>query len=139
MKHQTVLGFDFGLRHIGVAVGQTVTGTANPLTVIRAVGGQPNWDDIRMLIEHWQPNALIVGMPFALDGSDQMITHAARKFCDQLKEHYGLPIYEIDERYTTKEARQSLFEQGGYRALDKSSVDEWSAKLIVESGLEKLR
>jgi putative Holliday junction resolvase len=138
LTHQTVLGFDFGSKCIGVAVGQTVTHTASPLSVVKAQAGTPNWDDVNSLITHWKPDALMVGMPFAKDGSEQDITRAAKKFCDQLRERYGLKVYEIDERFTTKEARQCLFEQGGYRALDKSSVDEWSAKLIVESGLHML-
>lgn len=138
LKHQTVLGFDFGLRYIGVAVGQTVTGTASPVKVVRANQGKPDWDDVSKLIAHWKPDALMVGMPFAKDGSEQGITRAAKKFCNQLHDRYRLKVYEIDERFTTKEARRDLFEQGGYRALDKSSVDEWSAKLIVESGLKML-
>jgi putative Holliday junction resolvase len=139
LPYQTVLGFDFGLKHIGVAVGQTVTGTASPLKVVKAQDGKPDWNDITNLIDHWKPDALMVGMPFARDGTDQTITRATRKFCNQLRERYGLKVYEVDERYTTKDARQSLFDQGGYRALDKASVDEWSAKLIIESGLHLLK
>jgi putative Holliday junction resolvase len=138
MKHQTVLGFDFGTHCIGVAVGQTVTGTATPLPVVKAQAGEPNWHDVDDLMARWKPDALMVGMPFAKDGSEQEITRAAKKFCNQLHGRYGLKVYEIDERFTTKDARQSLFEQGGYRALDKYAVDGWSAKLIVESGLSML-
>lgn len=138
VKHQTALGFDFGSACIGVAVGQTVTGTASPLQVVKAQAGEPNWEDVDDLIARWKPDVLMVGMPFAKDGSEQEITRAAKKFSNQLRDRYGLTVYEIDERFTTKEARQCLFEQGGYRALDKLSVDEWSAKLIVESGLHML-
>lgn len=138
MKSLTVLGFDFGLKYIGVAVGQSVTGTANPLLTIPADQGKPRWDKINEVIQRWRPDALLVGMPLALDGSEQKISHAARHFADCLKQRYGLPVHLIDERYTTREAKSDLFARGGYRALDKAKVDGWSAKIITESGLNHM-
>lgn len=136
MKPQTVLGFDFGLRHIGVAIGQTVTGTANPLLSISAQNGEPQWEKITALIAHWKPNALLVGLPYALDGSEHGITRAARRFAQELEQRYQLPVHLVDERFTTLEARRHLFEQGGARALTKGSIDGWSAKIITENGLK---
>lgn len=138
MKSQTVIGFDFGLKYIGVAVGQTVTGTANPLATIHAHYGKPQWDKINELIAYWKPDALIVGMPLALDGSEQSISQAARHFADLLQQRYSLPVHLVDERYTTREAKSDLFAKGGFRALEKTKVDGWSAKIITESGLTQM-
>lgn len=137
IKQHTVLGFDFGLRVIGVAVGQTVTGTANPLATVDACAGKPRWDTISRLISHWRPDALMVGAPLAVDGSEQNISRAARRFAAALQQRYQLPVHLVDERYTTCAARSDLFEQGGYRALDKARIDGWSAKLIIESGIRQ--
>ncbi len=137
LKDFTVLGFDFGLRHIGVAVGQTVTGTAHALASLKARNGTPVWEEIAALISQWQPRALIVGVPIGLDGSEQSITQAARKFAEQLHEHTQLPVHLVDERFTTLEAKQHLFERGGSRALSKDNIDGWSAKIITENGLKQ--
>lgn len=137
MNDCTVLGFDFGLRHIGVAVGQTVTGTANPLTPLKALHGEPEWEQITALIAHWQPQALMVGIPLSIDGNEQNITRAARRFAQQLEARYQLPVHKIDERFTTLEAKQTLFDKGGARALSKRNIDGWSAKIITENGLHQ--
>ncbi len=133
----TVLGFDFGLRYIGVAVGQTVTGTANPLETLKARQGEPIWDRIAGLIDHWRPSVLMVGVPLTASGAEQPITQAARRFAENLGVHFALPVLMIDERYTTLEAKQDLFERGGFRALKKSRIDAWSAKIITENGLRQ--
>jgi putative Holliday junction resolvase len=136
VQAQIILGFDFGTKYIGVAVGQTVTRTANPLASLRAHNGVPEWDKVTTLINYWKPSVLMVGIPFALDGSEQTISYAARHFAAQLHTRYDLPIHPVDERYTTLEAKRYLYEQGGYKALDKSSIDGLSAKIIVECGLK---
>jgi len=134
-KTQIFLGFDFGLRHIGVAAGQTCTQTAQALTSLSAHQGTPNWDEIAKLINTWQAQALVVGLPYKMDGTEQPITKAARHFIEQLKKRYSLPVYEMDERLSTAEAREYLFAAGGYKALKKKSIDSLSAQLILESWL----
>ncbi len=134
----TVLGFDFGTRSIGVAVGQTVTGTARPLKGIKAQDGIPNWDEIARLIQEWQPDKLVVGLPLNMDGSEQHVTRAARKFANRLNGRFGLETVTVDERLTTTDAKARLFEQGGYRALSKGAVDAQSAAVIIESYFESL-
>ncbi len=138
MKHTTVIGFDFGMKYIGVAVGQTVTCTATPLASIEAKNGIPKWEKITSLIEHWHPDLFMVGMPFALDGSKQSITYAVQKFIGSLSQRYIIPVQAVDERFTTQEARQCLFEKGGFRALNKSNIDGFSAKIIIECGLKDI-
>lgn len=128
---KTVLGFDFGLKHIGVAVGQTVTGSANPLTVLKAKQGIPNWQELAKLIQTWHPDALVVGRPLNMDGTPQPISEAAHRFVEQLRTHYSLPVYEVDERLTTVAAKENLFSEGGYRALSKQAIDSTSAQVIL--------
>lgn len=134
---QTLLGFDFGLKHIGVAVGQVITATANPLTVVRASNGQADFSAIKKLIKEWQPDGMVVGIPINMDGTDNRITKAARRFADELRVKFNLPIWQIDERLTTVDAKEALFASGGYQALDKGSVDSYAAKLILESWLRE--
>ncbi len=134
---QVFLGFDFGMRNIGVAVGQHLTKSASPLPPLLADHGQPNWDDITALINEWRPQALVVGVPLKMDNSEQRITAAARSFAKQLTDRYHLPAYEVDERLSTKEARQQIFAAGGYKALQKISIDSIAAKIILEQWLSE--
>ena len=93
-----LLGFDFGMKRIGVAVGQTVTKTARPLETLKAKQGVPHWEKILKLIKTWQPDALIVGIPLNMDGTPQPLTEAAEQFANELKKRFELPVYGIDER-----------------------------------------
>ncbi|HVV67447.1 MAG TPA: Holliday junction resolvase RuvX [Gammaproteobacteria bacterium] len=138
LKHQTVIGFDFGLKHIGVAVGQTVTATANPLASLHAHQGTPKWEKVTELVAYWKPDAFIVGLPYALDGSEHHITRYARRFAQELEMRYPFPVHLVDERFTTLEARRDLFERGGSRALSKRHIDGMSAKIITEDGLNRV-
>lgn len=131
-RSQTVLGFDFGTRSIGVAVGQSLTGSASLLSSLKARDGIPDWDQLATLLQDWQPAQLVVGLPLNMDGTEQPLTQRARKFANRLHGRYGLPVVLQDERLTTVEARTELFGNGGYRALKKDSIDSLSACLIVE-------
>ncbi len=130
--HKIVLGFDFGLKNIGVAIGQVVTKSANPLVVLKANRGLPNWHDIKKLIDEWGVDALIVGLPLNMNGSEQPITHKARAFADALKTRFDLPVYLTDERLTTIAAKEEMHARlkGSARF---ARADRVSAKLIVES------
>ena len=133
MTHKILLAFDFGMKRIGVAVGQTVTQTARPLQTLLAKSGKPSSDAIKHLIEKWHPDALIVGIPLNMDGTEQVISQHARAFSELLREQYHLPVYEVDERLTTKDAREQLFRQGGYKALQGGQVDSLAAQLILQN------
>jgi putative Holliday junction resolvase len=130
---RTLIGFDFGTKSIGVAIGQEITGTASPLNALKAVGGIPNWDELKNLFEEWGPHLAIVGLPLNMDGSDQHITFAAKKFANRLNAKYRVKVETCDERLTTVDAKAQLFEMGGYKKLDKQKVDSVSACLILES------
>ncbi len=133
---RSLMGFDFGTRSIGIATGQEVTGTASPLTSLKANEGIPDWVQLEKLLKEWQPDLLIVGLPLNMDGTEQEMTVRARKFGQRLHGRFGFQVEFKDERLTTTDAKARLFEQGGYKALGKSRVDAVSAQLILESWME---
>ncbi len=128
-----ILAFDFGLARIGVAVGQPITATANPLETLQAKQGVPDWHRVEAVIKEWQPKLLLVGEPFNMDNSDQQITELARKFANRLHGRFGLPVEMVDERLTSASAREEIFEFGGYKKLKKTQIDSIAAALILES------
>jgi putative holliday junction resolvase len=132
----TLLGFDYGMKSIGVAVGQQITASARPLLALKANEGVPNWDQIAALLKEWQPTLLVVGLPLNMDGTEQDISRRARKFANRLHGRFGIRVELQDERLTTTDARARLFEAGGYKALGKDAVDAVSAQLILESWME---
>jgi putative Holliday junction resolvase len=134
---RTFLGFDFGMKNIGVAVGQELTHTANPLTVIKAREGIPNWDQIQALIDEWQPQQLIVGLPYNMDGSEQEMTAAARRFGNRLNGRFHLPVEWQDERLSTFEALDQLGIQSKMQSNNREDVDRISAQLILQSWLNQ--
>ena len=104
----SALGFDFGSHRIGVAFGQTVTGTAQPLGVLKANDGSPDWDRIAQLLSEWQPSCLVVGLPYNLDGSTSELLTRATKFGHRLQGRFGLPVYGVDERLSTVAAIEQV-------------------------------
>ena len=128
---EVALAFDFGLRRIGVAVGQTITQSANPLPVLLAEKGEPDWQLVVQLIAQWHPTVLIVGLPYKMEGGEQAISFAARKFAQKLKTQFNLPVHLVDERFTTREAKSQLRSSGV--KLNDVSTDSFAAKLILES------
>ncbi|WP_241488341.1 Holliday junction resolvase RuvX, partial [Winslowiella iniecta] len=112
MSAMTMLSFDFGTKSIGVAVGQQLTGTARPLTAIKAQDGIPDWNLIERLLKEWQPDLVVVGLPLNMDGTEQPLTARARKFANRLHGRFGVPVELHDERLSTVEARADLFARG---------------------------
>ncbi|KMK18447.1 Holliday junction resolvase [Pluralibacter gergoviae] len=133
----TLVAFDFGTKSIGAAVGQRITGTARPLAALKANDGNPDWSLIERLLREWQPEAVIVGLPLNMDGTEQPLTARARKFANKIHGRFGVKIILHDERLSTVEARAGLFEHGGYRALNKGRIDSASAVIILESFFEQ--
>ncbi len=132
----TYLGFDFGNKKIGVAVGQSTTAIANPLQTIRSINQQPDWRLISKLINEWYPAGLVVGISRQADGSDNPITPRMLKFCRQLEGRYNLPVYQVDEALTTFEAKQMLFDELQVNANKLWEVqDQLAAQLILQSWL----
>lgn len=137
---RTVLGFDFGSKYTGVAVGQELTGDATPLETLHAIGERPDWDAITRLIETWRPAALVVGIPLQMDGSEQDMTHAARRFVRQLEGRYHLPVHPVDERLSSVEAGQLIYERAdsdSRRARRKRGIDAIAAQVILQTWLSE--
>jgi putative Holliday junction resolvase len=129
----TLLGFDYGPAKIGVAVGQTLTGTATPLTTLRAVKQRPDWAAIGRLIENWKPDRLVVGLPLNMDDSEAPVAAGARRFARQLEGRYRLPVTLVDERLTSRGAREAV----GGRPKRIEELDALAAKLILETWLSE--
>lgn len=130
------LGFDFGYKRIGVAVGQQLTRSASPLTTLDAKLGVPDWAIVTKLINQWRPTALIVGLPTCIDGKEQYTTQAARDFAHQLHTRFEKPVHLVDERLSTKEARSHLFANGGFKKIKQTEVDSIAACIILEQWLQ---
>ena len=126
---KTVLGFDYGTTKIGIAVGQSITGTANPLVIIKAKDGIPNWQTIEQITKEWQPDVFVVGWPINMDGSESEMSVRARKFANRLNGRFHRPSFLMDERLSSFEAKQQL----GPEASAKGPIDSLAAALIVES------
>ena len=163
MSHGTILGFDFGTRRIGVAVGQTLTGSTRPLTTLRADKAQADWAAIGLLIKEWQPAQLVVGLPVNMDGSEHELAATVRAFAEELRRRYALPVHLIDERLSSHEAQRlaltpspSRRERGSrskelnniavgmgggrgapYSRAAKEEVDRIAAQVILETWLSQ--
>jgi len=149
---RVVLGFDYGTKRIGVAVGQELTQTATPLTTLFHVSNQPDWQAIQQLIDEWRPNAFIVGLPATADGTEQTMQRAAKRFGNQLHQRYNIITYWVDEHLTSFEAERMVADSMQANAkkaskrmnktratkknsTNKADIDKMAAKLIVESWL----
>lgn len=127
VHHQTFLAFDFGLKRTGVAVGNRLTRSATPQRTIRAEG-RARLAEAEARVRNWEPDAVIVGVPFHPDGASHENTARARKFARQLRSRLGLPVYEVDERYSTTEAE----------ALGAADADAGAACIILEQFLRSI-
>ncbi|WP_016955705.1 Holliday junction resolvase RuvX [Catenovulum agarivorans] len=133
---RNVMAFDFGLKSIGVAIGQELSYSTRSLPALKAQDGIPNWDLIEKQLKEWQPDLLLVGLPLNMDGTEQEITQRAKKFANRLHGRFGYPVETWDERLTTVDAKAYLFEIGGYRNLAKDKIDSKSAEIILMSWFE---
>jgi len=138
LQSETYLGFDFGNKKIGTAVGQLMTKTASPLMTIRSLNQTPDWDKISGLISEWQPTGLVVGVSRQADGSDNIVTPRMLKFCRQLNGRYNLPVFQVDEALSTFEAKQMLYDDLHVNASKLWEVqDQLAAQLILQSWLNQ--
>lgn len=131
-----LLAFDFGTGQIGVAVGQTLTNSANPLAVLKARDGIPNWEQIEQLLSEWRPDLLLVGLPLNMDGSESDFCQRARKFARRLHGRFGLPVSMVDERLTTFAAKSQQRSQGKRpESYKQQPVDDLAAVIILQDWL----
>jgi putative Holliday junction resolvase len=129
-ERRTLLGFDYGTRRVGVAVGQTVTGSASPLAVLKAPKSPEFWQQLDRLMSEWRPDGLVVGLPLQADGSAGAIARATDAFADELTARYGLTVVRVDERLTSWEADRVA------RDVPESRRDAVAASLILMTYLE---
>ena len=133
-----ILAFDFGLRRIGVAVGQTTTGTASSLETVRN-GPQPDWQAVGRLLREWQPGRLLVGLPLGPDGEETEMSRAARAFGGALHKRFGIEVSFADERLSSQVAERRFAEKraaGQLRKKHASRLDAMAAQVILENWLQ---
>ncbi len=128
-----VMGFDFGQRRIGVAIGQMLTQTATPLCIIPAQDGVPDWGRVDNLIREWQPGMMIVGLPLNMDGTMSEMAVAVQKFSRRLQNRYNLPVEMVDERLSSIEAQRETASEGPRR---QEHLDHVAARIILETWLQ---
>jgi putative Holliday junction resolvase len=132
----TLFGIDFGTRKIGIAVGQTLTRTAMGIAVVAVRNGEPDWIEFDKLVKQWKPGAFVVGMPYNMDGSESDMLEQARKFSTTLTTRYMCPCHPIDERLSTRAAKEisrNNAQLRGKRPNDRAQVDAMAAQLLLES------
>ncbi|MGB7542416.1 MAG: Holliday junction resolvase RuvX [Burkholderiales bacterium] len=130
---QTVLAFDFGERHIGVAVGDTETRLASPLGMFSATSGERRLAEIETLVREWRPERLLVGLPLAMDGTEHDMTRRARRFARQLAARFRLPVDFADERLSSAAAEEVLRETGRGGRKHKHAAHALAARIILQS------
>lgn len=136
ISERPILCFDYGEKRIGVAVGQTLTNTARPLTQIACDGRLPQWQDIDELINNWRPQLLLVGLPLNMDDSESPISKKARFFMSELEARYAKIVIPVDERLTSHAARERLTESGRNKP-SKEEINSVAAQIILETWLQE--
>ena len=139
-SQNVIMGFDYGTRKIGIAVGQLITKTANPIAIISARDGIPDWSEIEKLILEWQPAQLVIGLPLNMDETESEMSRRSLKFARRLTGRFNIPHHTIDERLTSREAR-SIHEshssnQRGTAGHSRDEIDDIAAQIILESWLK---
>ena len=133
-----LLGFDFGTKQIGVAVGQAITGQARELCTLKAQNGIPDWDKVQALIKEWQPDAIVVGLPLNMDGTRSNMSDLAEKFSRKLNGRFGVAVYTHDERLTTFEAKGERMARSGQKGSYRDNpVDAIAAALLLQGWLDE--
>ncbi len=140
MPNQTYIGIDFGLANVGIAVGQSITGTASALSTIK-VSKKSNWDKLDQIIKEWNPIAIIIGLPLTEDGKEQETTKQVNNFSKKLQNRYQLPVHKVDERYSSMHAQEEFAEarkSGRAKRKQSKDLDSHAAKIILQRWLDQL-
>ncbi|AOA57056.1 Holliday junction resolvase RuvX [Acinetobacter larvae] len=128
-----LMAFDFGTQKMGVAVGACLIESATPLALLSMKDGIPNWEQLLKLIAAHQPDLLLVGLPLNMDDSESELSQRARKFARRVAHHSKIPAYMVDERLSTREARDQLEHYQTQGRAKKLSADSMAAALLIES------
>lgn len=133
-----ILGVDFGSHRIGLAVGQTLTRVANPLTTLANNGGF--FTELDKLIKEWHISQIVIGYPTTMDGEEQEVTRQVKNFTKRVKHHTGLAVHWVDERLTSHEAERQFKNQRAAqltKAKNKAQIDAMAAQIILQSWLDQ--
>ena len=130
---QTIMAFDFGTQKMGMSVGQSLIASANPLPLFPMNDGIPNWDELLKIVKSHQPNLFLVGLPLNMDDSESELSTRARKFARRLRHQTNIETWMVDERLTTREARDELDHYQAQGRGKKLSADSIAAALLIES------
>jgi len=131
--NRRVMAFDFGTRRIGVATGQEMLGSGQPVALIPARDGIPDWQKIEALLQEWRPDLVVVGLPLNMDDTENDMCARARKFGNRLHGRYHVPVEMVDERLTSFQAKGEVLAAGGSRDFGRHGVDDRAAVLILET------
>lgn len=137
-KPLAALSFDFGTQRIGVAFGQSISGTARPVCVLKANDGIPDWEQVGSVIAEWNPDVLVVGLPYNLDGTESELLKRAIKFGNRLNGRFHKPCYGMDERLSSRAAIEQVMEETG-SMNKKSGIDDIAAQIILENWFSELK
>lgn len=135
-----VIAFDFGLKRTGVAVGNTLTGSATPECTLHSKNQQPDWVSITKLFKEWQPTQIVVGIPTELDGSENPLTKTIQRFCNQIQGRYNINVDQENEQFTSIEAAKrlkQLRQSGRKKKVTKDEVDKIAAAIILENWMQR--
>jgi putative Holliday junction resolvase len=138
--HQTILAFDYGLKQMGVATGQTLTASARGLCILKAHDGIPNWEEVSKLLNEWTPDLVLVGLPLNMDASESELSRLARKFARRLQGRFNANVLMVDERLTSQDAKDLIREEnneGKKGRTDLTKIDHLAAALILQSWLDQ--
>ena len=136
---KVILAFDFGLKHIGVAIGQEITNTAQTFFSLDAKNGEPDWSQLDPLVKEWNPKLMVVGNPLNMDGSDSEIKKDSDKFSDLINKRYKVPVELMDERLTTREAKARLKSEEGSFISTGKDTHQIAAQIILENWFSENR
>jgi len=137
-KPLAALSFDFGTQRIGVAFGQSISGTARPVCVLKANDGIPDWEQVGGVIAEWSPDVLVVGLPYNLDGTESELLRRAVKFGNRLNGRFHKPCYGMDERLSSRAAIEQVMKETG-SMNKKSGIDDIAAQIILENWFSEFK
>ena len=130
---QIVMAFDFGTKNIGIAIGQEITNSSQTFYTVKANEGEPEWTQLDKVVFDWNPKLFIVGDPLNFDGSESDMKEKSDKFSNQIQKKYKIPVKLVDERLTTKEAKERIKEEVSMSFRSSADIHQVSAQIILES------
>ena len=136
-REETILGFDFGEKHIGVAVGNTITSQAQALMTLHVESNAARLTAVEKLVTEWQPAGFVIGQPEHADGAPHEVAHLAKKFGNRLQEKFRLPVAYVNETLSSTEASRMLAARGVKGIAQKLQIDAVAAQVILQSYLDE--